>query len=366
MKILMINVVCGIRSTGRICTDLATALEAEGHEVKIAYGRENVPKQYQKYAIRIGTNLGTKLHGVEARLNDAAGFGSRLATRAFIRWVKEYDPDIIYLHNLHGYYINIEILFDYLKTCGKQIIWTLHDCWAFTGHCTHFTVAGCNQWKTKCQKCCQKGEYPKSILLDRCADNFQRKKAAFTGVSGMKLITPSHWLADLVKQSYLKEYPVEVVYNSVDENVFRPTSSDFRQRYGLVEKRIVLGVANVWDERKGLDDFYSLSEILDDRYKIVLVGQIQNKKKIPKNILVLPRTNSTRELAEIYTAADVFVNPSKEETFGLTSYEASLCGTSVIVYRGTACEEIADLYNGIAVDQNVASLRDAIYEIFNR
>lgn len=156
MKVLMINVVCGIRSTGRICTDLAAALEKQGHEVKIAYGRENVPEQFQKYAVRIGSDLDVKLHGIKARLFDRAGFGSKKATKKFIGWVKEYDPDVIHLHNIHGYYINIEVLFDYLRTCGKKIIWTLHDCWSFTGHCVYFDYVDCDKWKTGCFDCPQK------------------------------------------------------------------------------------------------------------------------------------------------------------------------------------------------------------------
>ena len=150
MKVLMINSVCGIRSTGRICTDIAEELEKQGHDVKIAYGRETVPEKYQKYAVRIGTDLDVKLHGIKTRLFDRHGFGSKRATKKFIKWVEEYDPDVIHLHNLHGYYINIKILFDYLKKANKKVVWTLHDCWAFTGHCTHFDFVGCNKWKCKC------------------------------------------------------------------------------------------------------------------------------------------------------------------------------------------------------------------------
>lgn len=177
----MINSVCGIRSTGRICTDLATALEARGHEVKIAYGRETVPEQFQKYAVRIGSDLDVKLHCIKARLLDASGFGSKQATEKFISWVKEWNPDVIHLHNIHGYYINIEVLFDYLRTCGKKIIWTLHDCWAFTGHTAYCDAIHCEKWKTGCGKCPQIGEYPKSYV-DRSKRNWNRKKDLFSWV----------------------------------------------------------------------------------------------------------------------------------------------------------------------------------------
>lgn len=340
----MINSVCGIGSTGRICTDLAAELEAQGHEVKIAYGRGTVPDRYQKYAVRIGNTFGIKLHALKTRLFDATGFGSKGATKSFLRWVREYDPDVIYLHNLHGYYINVELLFDYLKTCGKKVIWTLHDCWSFTGHCPHFTMVKCEQWKSHCLRCGQTRTYPKCILRGNAYRNFERKRAAFTGVPNMTLITPSKWLADLVKQSYLKAYPVEVVYNKIDTEVFKPTPSDFREQYGLTDKKIVLGVSSVWNERKGLNDFLKLSSMLDERYVIVLVGlKPKQMKKLPKNILGIARTNSPRELAEIYTAADVFLNLTYEDTYPTTNLEAQACGTPCITYRtGGSVESVPE------------------------
>lgn len=344
MKILMINVVCGIRSTGRICTDLADALTERGHEVKIAYGREAVPEKYQKYAVRIGSDFDVKLHGVKARLFDQTGFGSAKATRKFIEWVKEYDPDVIHLHNIHGYYINIEILFDYLKTCGKRIHWTLHDCWAFTGHCSHFTYVKCDSWKTGCKNCPQKKEYPSSILFDNSKQNWIKKKELFTGIPNMTIITPSEWLAGLVKESYLKEYPVTVINNGIDTDVFQPTPSDFRQRYHLEDKTILLGVASTWNDRKGFGDFIKLSEILDDSYKIVLVGLSDKQMKlIPQNILGITRTNSTKELAQIYTAADVFLNLTYEDNYPTVNLEAQACGTPVITYdTGGSVESVPE------------------------
>ena len=202
MKVLMINSVCGIRSTGRICTDLATALEAQGHEVKIAYGREEVPEKFQKYAVRIGTDLDVKLHGVLARTLDGAGFGSKAVTRKFIQWIKEYNPDVIHLHNLHGYYINLEVLFEYLRAYGKKIIWTLHDCWAFTGHSAYCDAASCEKWKTGCNHCPNIKEYPISYT-DRSESNWKKKRIMMTGIPGLTIVTPSHWLAGLVKESFL-------------------------------------------------------------------------------------------------------------------------------------------------------------------
>lgn len=361
MKILIINSFCGIGSTGRICTDLAQMLEKKGNNVIIAYGRKSVPDMYQKYAVRIGTEWLVRKNALSCRLFDNDGFTSKQATKKFLEWAGEYDPDVLYLHNLHGYYINIEMLFDWIKSRpNMQVKWTLHDCWAFTGHCAYFTMAKCDKWQTHCDKCVQKRSYPRSMLCDNCFRNYDSKKAAFCGVRNMTIITPSNWLAELVKKSFLKEYPVEVVYNDIDKNVFKPTPSNFREKYGLIDKKIVLGVASVWDERKGLNDFFKLREMLDESYAIVIVGLSKKQlKNLPKNIIGISRTNNVKELAGIYTAADVFVNPSKEETYGMTSKEAESCGTQAIVYSDTACAEVIDKSKSVAV-KNVDGICDQI------
>lgn len=333
MKVLMINVVCGIRSTGRICTDLAVALEGQGHEVKIAYGRENVPEQFQKYAVRIGSELDTKIHGVKARLLDGAGFGSKRVTKNFIKWVKEYNPDVIHLHNIHGYYINVQVLFNYLKTCGKKIIWTLHDCWAFTGHSAYCEAVGCEKWKTGCEKCPQIKEYPKSYL-DNSKKNWKKKKSLFSNIPNITIVTPSKWLASLVRESYLKEYPVDIIHNGIDTSQFKPLPNDFKQYYGLENKVMLLGVATAWNDMKGLSDFIKLSELLDESYKIVLVGvTTEQKNTLPKRILGIERTASVKELAQIYSAADVFLNLSYCENYPTVNLEARACGLPIITYK---------------------------------
>ena len=399
MKVLIINSVCGIGSTGRICTDLAQEYEAQGHEVRIAYGRDStVPEKYKKYAVRIGTDLDVRWHGVLSRLFDAHGLGSKRATKRFLAWAEEYRPDLLWLHNIHGYYINYEQLFAWIKKHPEmEVRWTLHDCWAFTGHCSYFTVAKCEQWRDHCSRCVQKRRYPASLALDRSRQNFARKKAAFTGVRKMTLITPSQGLASLVRQSFLKDYPVEVRYNTIDTTVFKPTPSDFRERYGLQGKTVVLGVASTWDERKGLDDFVKLAAMLDERYAIVLVGLskkqikempekmqkvqpaflrrksmnvssdaeivLQNEKgtivsqsvqsiykvvsvAVPSQAAVghpqmvyFTRTNSPTELAQIYTAADYFVNPTYEDNYPTVNLEAAACGTYVVSYNTGGCRE---------------------------
>ena len=365
MRALLINAVCGIRSTGRICTDLAKDLEDRGYEVKIAYGREKVPEQYQKYAVRIGNTVDVYWHALMTRLFDGRGYWSRLATKRFLRWAEDYDPDILWLHNLHDYYINIEMLFDWIKSRPQmEVRWTQHDCWAFTGHCMHFTLAGCEQWKTHCSRCKKKIRFPKDSLFCRCKRNFERKRRAFSGVGKMTLITPSQWLADLIGQSFLAEYPVKVVHNTIDTNVFKPTPGDFRERYGLENKKIVLGVASAWSKGKGLDDFIKLSQMLDGSYAVVLVGLDKKQiRRLPKAIVGIEKTDDVTKLCSIYTAADVFVNPSREETFGMTTVEAQACGTSAIVYKGTACEEVVKAYGGVAVEPCIEEVFSTIISL---
>lgn len=364
MKVLMINVVCGIKSTGRICTDLAISLQKQGHEVKIAYGRDTVPEAFENISYKIGSDLDVKFHGLKARLFDAAGFGSKGVTKRFIEWIKLYDPDVIHLHNIHGYYINCEVLFDYLKSCGKRIIWTLHDCWSFTGHCVYFDYINCDKWKNVCNKCPQKKEYPARIGLDMSKRNFMLKKELFTNVPNMTLVTPSQWLANLVKYSYMKNYDIQVIRNGVDTEIFRPVETHIKERYHCTNKKIVLGVASVWDQRKGLNAFLELSTILDNTYQIILVGltktQIEN---LSSNIIGINHTNSVNELVELYSAAEVFVNPTLEDNYPTTNLEAIACGTPVITYNTGGSSESATLF-GISVPKNdIHALVNAIENV---
>ena len=345
MKVLLINSVCGIGSTGKICGAIAEDYAARGHEVVIAYGRDGtVPDKYRPYAHRIGNDLGVTVSALRTRLLDDHGFANGNATKRFLAWAEAYNPDLLWLHNLHGYYIHVGMLFDWIKSRpGMEVRWTLHDCWAFTGHCAHFAFAGCEKWKHGCHDCPEKGSYPASALTDNSRSNYLRKKAAFTGVNNMSLIAPSRWLAELVKQSFLGDYPVEVRYNTIDTGVFKPTPSEFRKKYGLEGKKIILGVAGVWTRRKGLEDFYRLARLVDDNTKIVLVGLTEQQiSRLPGNILGLPRTQSSRELAEVYSAADVLFNPTYEDTYPTVNLEAESCGTRVITYNtGGAPETIS-------------------------
>jgi len=349
MKILQINSVCGIGSTGRIATDIHNILIEQGHESYIAYGRD-LPKNCDN-AIRIGTKIDNYTHVAKTRLFDKHGFGSTKATEEFINKVKDIDPDIIHLHNIHGYYINIEILFDYLKEADKPVVWTLHDCWSFTGHCSHFDYISCDKWKTGCFECPQKKEYPQSFLIDNSRWNYNKKKEVFAGVNNMTIVTPSHWLAETVKRSYLNEYKIKVIHNGIDRELFKPTNCEFRKINNLEDKYIILGVANVWTERKGLYHFIQLANRLKEDEIIILVGlSDKQKKKLPSNIIGVSKTNSIEELSCIYSSADVYLNLTLEEVLGMTNIEALACGTPVITFRSGGSPECIDENSGRVIN----------------
>lgn len=368
MKVLEINSVCGIRSTGRICTDIADVLRSEGHSCMVAYGRENVPDKYKGISCRIGNNMSVKTDAFLTRIFDNAGFNSKKATKEFISKIKEYDPDIIHLHNLHGYYINLEILFKYLKESKKPVIWTLHDCWAFTGHCSHYVTKGCERWKTGCFSCPKKKAYPGSLIFDNSKRNYKKKKELFTSLEKLTIVTPSEWLASQVRASFLRKYEVIAIPNGVNLETFKPTASDFRGKYHLKDKKIILGVATAWSGDKGLKLFSELAEKLGDTYKVVLVGITPEVgKTLPDSILKIPRTNSIEELAEIYTASDVFLNLGKAETMGLTTVEAMACGTPVVTSNCTAVPEVVTPDGGIVAEKLTAEcIMECIKEVLSK
>lgn len=351
MKILMINSVCGYGSTGKIVADLAHEIEKKGDECWIAYGRGDAPSDLHTY--RIGDNLGVYMHGVLSRITDKHGFYSKYATRMFIRWMKQYNPDVIHLHNLHGYYINIELLFQALKELDKPVIWTLHDCWAFTGHCAHFDFCGCDKWKTQCERCVQKREYPTSFVMDNSRENYIRKKNAISQIDKLEVVTPSDWLKRLVKLSFLKRYPVQVVKNGIDLNAFHPVRDmNIKQRYGLWDKKIILGVASTWSKRKGIQDFEKLADMIDDTYHIVLIGSIDAKEIIGKpNVTLIDRTENREQLAAWYTEADIFFNPTYEDNYPTVNLEAQACGTPVITYNTGGSPEGIIAGGGSVIEQ---------------
>lgn len=340
MKVLQINSVCGVGSTGRIATDIYHKLISEGNECVIAYGRGQAQRIPLEHTYRIGTDFDVYIHAGLSRITDRQGFYSSQATRNLIKFIEQYKPDKIYLHNIHGYYLNIEILFEFLSKSEIPIEWTLHDCWTFTGHCAHFTYNKCYKWKTGCENCPAKKDYPASYILSRAQKNFENKKRLFTSVRDIELICPSQWLANLVTESFLSKYPVKVVHNTIDLNIFKPTPSNIRQRYHLENKKIVLGVASIWGKRKGYDDMLALATMLPQEYQVVMIGLSKKQmRSLPKNLLGIMRTNNVEELVEWYSAADVFVNPTYEDNYPTVNLEAQACGTPVICYDTGGCRE---------------------------
>lgn len=332
-KILFINSVCN-GSTGKICKDLYDIATNEGYECCIVYGRGEAPNGYK--TIKIGNEFDLYAHVAKTRLFDEHGFGSKRATTLFLKQVDLFKPDIIHLHNIHGYYINIELLFDYLKQHNEiKVIWTLHDCWAFTGHCAYFTFSKCDQWIDGCRNCQSLKDYPKNILFSSVNKNYFQKKNLFTSLNNLFLVTPSNWLKELVKQSFLKEYPCFVIHNGIDTHLFK------KKNIIRNNKVNILGAANVWDNRKGLKDFYELNNIIDhNKFEITLVGLSDKQlKTLPNNILGIKRTKNIEELVDIYNKADILFNPTLEDNYPTVNLEAQACGTPVATYNNGGSRE---------------------------
>jgi putative colanic acid biosynthesis glycosyltransferase len=364
LKVLQINTIVNSGSTGRIAEDIGKLLISKGHESYIAFGRGN--RQSSSELIRIGNLLDMRLHGIKSRLFDRHGFGSENATKKFIQEIERVKPDIIHLHNLHGYYINVEILFNYLKRSQIPVVWTLHDCWAFTGHCSYFDSVNCYRWQTGCFSCPNKKAYPASWFLDNSKLNYKQKKILFNSVPSISIVSPSQWLADHVSNSFFGDYPIRLIRNGIDLAIFYPCSTGkIKERLGIVNRFMLLGVANVWDPRKGLDDFIQLRQMIDDDSIIVLVGLNDKQiKSLPEGIIGIARTENIEELAEFYSAADVFLNPTWVDNCPITNSESLACGTPIIAYRTGGSPEAINELTGIVVQKgNINALYSAAMEI---
>lgn len=355
MKIVQINATCGMGSTGRICLAVSELLNERGIENYILYSQGE-----SEDGIKYADDTGIKLRALKAAMLGNYGFSLQSITKRLLRELDRLQPDIVQLHNIHSHNCDLGLLFTYLKANRIKVFWTFHDCWAFTGYCTYFDMSGCEKWKTGCEACPQKRHY--SWFFDRSAELYRRKKELFSDID-LTVITPSDWLASLVKQSFLAEYPVRVINNGIDLEVFKPTESDFRKVHGIADDEfMLLGAAYKWEKRKGMDTFIELSRRLEDRYRIALVGtDSAASKALPDNIISVRRTESQRELAKIYTAADLFVNPTMEETFGLVNAEALACGTPVVTFDTGGCAEIIDRSCGVSVLRgDITALEESI------
>lgn len=349
MKVVQINSVCDSGSTGKICVAISKLLTENNIENYILYasGKSSYP-----LGIRYMSSIQVKIQALISKILGNYGFESRMATRRLIKMIDSIKPDIVQLHNLHGHNVNLEILFSHLKRKNIKIFWTFHDCFAFTAYCMYFDMTGCNKWMGGCEKCPQRKKY--SWFFDRSKWLYEKKKKALSGLD-LTIITPSQWLSNLTKKSFLKEYPVKVIYNGIDLSLFVPSKSDFRQKYSIPEyKAIILGVANKWEKRKGLDFFINLSYALDaDNYQIVLVGTNDNVDKLlPENIISIHKTSNQKELAQIYSAADLFFNPTREDNFPTVNIEALSCGTPVLTFKTGGSPEVIDETCGLVLEND--------------
>lgn len=370
MKVLQINTVCGIGSVGRITVDISHALRQAGEECVIAYGRRQAPKDVEAW--RFGTNLDMAAHVLSTFFRGEHGFASGKQTGRLIQWIREYDPDVIHLHNIHGFYLDTEQLFWYLRQAGKPVVWTLHDCWAFTGHCAYFEFAGCEKWKSQCEHCpLSRSAYPYALFRDNSRENYRRKKRMLKEhpIPHMTLVTPSAWLAGLVKESFLQDYPVRVINNGIDLRQFHPQAdfSALQRKLGLKQKYVILGVANMWEERKGYPYFIRLAKELGEEFQVILIGLDKRKRRnLPEEILGLGRTESVEELACYYAMADVYVNATLEDNFPTTNLEALACGTPVITFAtGGSVESVDETCGRVVPKGDPEALKQAVLELKN-
>ncbi len=349
-KLLQINVSANSGSTGRIAEEIGKVWHLHGYKSYIAYGRNHSASASE--LIKVGSDWDKRFHGLKTRIFDLHGFGSGNATRELIGTIEQIKPDAILLHNLHGYYLNVDVLFKYIGKTDIPVIWTLYDCWPFTGHCCYFDSIGCEKWKTRCHHCGLKAEYPSSWLIDNSKGNFLRKKEIFTSLKNLVLVAHSEWLAGLIRKSFLQNYKVVKISNGVNLSTFKPTrGTDVLAKYHI-DNRYVLGVATLWEKRKGLDDFLRLADLIDDDTKIVLVGlREEHLQNLPANIIAIPHTESIAELAALYTNADAFLNPTWEDNFPTTNIEALACGTPVVTYNTGGSPEAVDTKTGFVVNK---------------
>jgi len=368
-KLLLINTLINSASTGRIAEEIGRQSVRSGFDVVVGYGFVNNNSSLK--TVKIGSTTDHYLHALKTRIFDRHGFASKSATKEFLKQVRSMDVDIVNLHNIHGYYLNVELLSKFLIELDRPVVWTFHDCWPVTGHCTYFDAVNCDRWKTGCFNCPNKHGYPTSKFIDNSKNNFERKKQLFESIPNLTIVAPCNWMANIVRQSFLRDKDVKVIYNGVNTDVFNPapyeTLDKLKSSLGLAGKRIILGVASVWDKRKGLEDFKKLSALLYEDERIVLIGLSDNQRtSLPENIIAVSRTENVEQLAAFYSMADVFVNPTYVDNFPTTNIEALACGTPVVTYNTGGSPEAVDENTGRVINKgDIKALILAIREMFN-
>lgn len=342
--LLQINITANWGSTGKIAESIGLAAMKTGWESYIAYGRWSNPSK--SHLIKIGGRWDKYFHFGEQRIRDNEGLCSRAATRKLIAQIDEIKPDVVQLHNIHDHYLNYRILFEYLNKTDIKVVWTFHDCWAFTGHCFHFVTKSCMKWKSGCYDCPLRNVYPKTVL-DRSKEYYELKKQLFGGNKNLTIVPCSDWMAGFVKQSFLKDKRIEVIKNGVDLKVFRPAVND-----NANHNYRILAVSSVWNEDKGLSDIYKLREMLPDNYEITIVGLTKKQlEALPTGIVGIVRTQNVEELVRLYSDANVLINPTYADTFPTVNLEALACGTPVVTYRTGGSPEAIDENTGFVVEQ---------------
>ncbi len=363
MKVIQINITCGVSSTGKICASIAQLLKQNEIESRVFYSSSHGVDAEKQYGVQYSNTVYTKLHALKSRVFGNYGFNAKYVTKKLIKLIEVENPDIVHLHNLHAHNCDLQMLFSYFQKKQLRLVWTFHDCWAFTGYCPYFSACGCEKWETGCEKCPLFKSY--SWFFDRSSWLYEKKKSAFANLD-LTIVTPSQWLADLVKRSFLGNYDVRVINNGIDLDLFKPTYGSFKKQYGIENKFTILGVCFNWCYNKGLDAFVQLADKLSDDYAIVLVGTDENVEKIlPKRIISINRTTDQKQLAEIYTSCDVFVNPTREDNFPTVNIEALACGTPVVTFDTGGSPEIIDSTCGMVVKADTDDLISAIEYIKN-
>lgn len=360
-KLLQINpVIRKNTSTGKIMQEIGELAMKKGWESYIAYskGRDGAdPNACKSTIVPVGSKLSVAIHGIETRILDRHGLGSRLATKRFISNIRRINPDIIHIHNVHGYFLNYKALFRYLADSGKPVIWTVHDCWLYTGHCYYYSAARCFKWKTGCEHCPQTKAFPASFAFDRSKKNYSDKAKAFNSLARDKfIIAPvSEWIGSELKQSYLKDCKIRVFHNGIDTDTFRPMdTASVREKYSLGDKYVILGLASIWMKEKGFDDMMQIAQRAREGEVVVMVGKMTKEQQdmLPENVICIARTDNQKELAELYSAATIFVNPTWQDNYPTVNLEAISCGTPVVTYRtGGSPESIVEDETGFVMEQ---------------
>lgn len=360
--VLQVNVSVNSGSTGRIAEQLGRHAESNGWRSVVAYGKRSNESKLE--LIRIGNKSDLIKHQAKSYLFDMHGLGSAISTREFVNKARTIKPDIIHLHNIHGYYVNYPILINFIAKENIPLVWTFHDCWPITGHCCYFSDIECIKWKSECHNCPKKHSYPSSLFFDRSRSNFRKKNKIFNSPGNLTIVTVSEWLGNIIQDSFLAKHPIRVINNGIDLELFTPADDRYsiKRKIGVYDRQILLGVASKWDKRKNLDDYLRLRAVLSEDYVIVLAGlDLKTIKMLPPGVIGLERTESVEELKDLYSAADIVLNLSTLESFGLTTVEGLACGTPSIVYNVTASPELISPETGIVVEAgHIDQLADAV------